>query len=106
MEKKIINYVISILILFVAVKSNPSEERHKKMLISAVNISEEHSENGFWNSIVENVGTWGFRKYITYYMKDHGTYDNYFFFSTYKITKKGEQKLASIGAFGYVLLLI
>ena len=111
MKKNLISTLFLILIVLVAIFTNPGSERHKETIKSKLNIylqkvmkdnlkeaSEEEQQAG------QAIGMLLGGAIIDRIIDNTLSTNNYLLFSTTKISWEGETKIIGIGAFGNVFL--
>lgn len=89
---------IVILILLVAIITNPSKERYKNKIVeivdSSIGVSEYSSEKS-----TPQVDT-----LLDQILESYMNYSNYFLFSTISVENKGDSKVVGFGAFGFIYI--
>lgn len=90
-------YII-ILILLIAIITNPSKERYKSKIVEIVNAS--IGINGYANDDVTLPADTLLDQILESYM----VYSNYFLFSTISVDYKGNSKVVGFGAFGFIYI--
>lgn len=89
---------IVILILLVAIITNPSKERYKNKIVeivdSSIGVSEYSSEKS-----TPQVDT-----LLDQILESYMNYSNYFLFSTISVEDKGDSKVVGFGAFGFIYI--
>ncbi|WP_108822044.1 hypothetical protein [Dysgonomonas sp. Marseille-P4361] len=89
---------IVILILLIAIITNPSKERYKNKIVeivdSSIGVSEYSSEKS-----TPHVDT-----LLDQILESYMNYSNYFLFSTISVEDKGTSKVVGFGAFGFIYI--
>ena len=111
MKKNLISTLVLILIVLVAIFTNPGSERHKETVKSKLNVylqkvmkdelkatSEEEQQAG------QAIGLLLGGVIIDQIIDNTLSTNNYLLFSTTKISWEGETRIIGIGAFGNVFL--
>lgn len=111
MKRNLISTLVLILIVLVAIFTNPGSERHKETIKSKLNVylqkvmkndlketSEEEQQAG------QAIGMLLGGVIIDQIIDNTLSTNNYLLFSTTKISWEGETKIIGIGAFGNVFL--
>lgn len=111
MKKSYVYSAIAVLIIFIAVFTNPNPERHKEAVKNKVNSyiqqSMKESMNGTENNTAQAGKALGMMlagAFIDKIIDNLVSTDNYVLFSTTKITWDGKTEIIGIGAFGNVYL--
>ena len=111
MKKSYVFSAITILIILIAIFTNPNPERHKEAVKNKVNSyiqqSMKESMNGTENNTAQAGKALGMMlagAFIDKIIDNLVSTDNYVLFSTTKITWDGKTEIIGIGAFGNVYL--
>ena len=107
MKKKYLILTITGIIVFVAILTNPNQDRHKEVVKNKINsylqksIKESNSDSQF-KGATQVIGMLLGGTIIGGIVDELVSTDNYILFSTTKINLEGESKVIGIGAFGNV----